>query len=568
VTRLRTLPEALAAAATGETGYRFLTEDGEERWRPYADLAVSAARFGSALRALGVERGDRVALVIQEPEGFLTAFLGISVAGLVPVPVCPPGSFGAQEAYLATTEHVLHAAKVTALVTSAGLDVALADRAAQTGVRIVRRCEELDGPALPAFEPVEVTDTAFMQFTSGSTAHPKGVMLSHANLAANVEAIGGPAGLALAPADIGVSWLPLHHDMGLIGMALTPLYFKVSAVILSPVLFLKRPTEWLKAIHRFRGTCSFAPSFAYDLSLRRVKPADLEQLDLSSWRVAGCGAEPVRADTLEAFAQKFSAAGFNPSAFLPCYGMAEHTLAVTFARRGEPLEVDRISSEGLVDRRRAEPPSGPRDRALRVVNCGRPFPGHQVRIVDEDGIPVREGEIGEIVLAGPSVMQGYFDNPAATARTIRDGWLYTGDEGYLKGGDLYVCGRQKDIVIVNGRNFYPEDLEWAVGELPGVRSGNVVAFGVGGPGSGLAMVEGGGRERVIVVVESKGKVSGTDLAVEVRRRIVERVGLQVDEVVVAPPGTVQRTTSGKVRRSMLKSHYESGTIRNGHGSPR
>jgi fatty-acyl-CoA synthase len=344
--------------------------------------------------------------------------------------------------------------------------------------------------------------------------------------------------------------------MGLIGMALTSLGAPVTTVIMPPVLFLKRPTEWLKAIHRYRGTISFAPSFAYELCLRRFKPADLEQLELSCWRIAGCGAEPVRADTLEAFAQQFAAAGFNPRALLPCYGMAEHTLAITFATRGDPLKVDAISSEALVVRRRAAPPRGPHERALRIVNCGRPFPGHEVRIADEDGLPLPERAIGEILVRGPSVMQGYFELPDSSARTLRNGWLHTGDEGYLSQGDLYVCGRQKDIVIVNGRNFYPEDLEWAVGELPGVRSGNVVAFGVGGLGSGE-------RERVVVVVESKGKLAAPELGSEVRRRIVESVGLQVDEVVIAPPGTVQRTSSGKLKRSLLKSLFESGALGNG-----
>jgi fatty-acyl-CoA synthase len=323
---------------------------------------------------------------------------------------------------------------------------------------------------------------------------------------------------------------------------------------MSPVLFLKRPTEWLKAIHRYRATITFAPSFAYDLCLRRVKQADLEQLDLSSLRVAGCGAEPVRADTLEAFAQAFAPAGFNPRAFMPCYGMAEHTLAITFAKLGQPLQVDHISSEALVVRRRAAPPRGVHERALRIVNCGRPFAGHEVQIVDEEGLVLPERAIGEILARGPSMMQGYFEQPDATARTLRNGWLHTGDEGYLSGGELYVCGRQKDIVIVNGRNFYPEDLEWAVGELPGVRSGNVVTFGVGGLG-------GGDRERVVVVVESKGKLPAPELSLEVRRRIVESVGLQVDEVVIAPPGTVQRTSSGKVKRSLLKSQYEAGAFR-------
>jgi fatty-acyl-CoA synthase len=542
------------AAGTG-LGFRFLNELGEEHWCSYAALVELAASLGGALRAEGLKRGDRVALVIQEPEGFMRAFLGASVAGLVPVPVCPPSSFGAQEAYLATTEHVLAAAKVSAVLTGEPLEAALRDRARHSGVPRVHRWDTLEGPALAAFEVVALSDPAFMQFTSGSTAQPKGVVVTHANLAANAAAICGSSGLDLQASDIGVSWLPLHHDMGLIGMALASLSAPVTTVIMPPVLFLKRPTEWLKAIHRYRGTITFAPSFAYDLCLRRFKPADLEQLELSCWRVAGCGAEPVRADTLEAFALAFAPAGFNPRAFLPCYGMAEHTLAITFASRGEPLQVDEISSEALVVRRRAAPPRGPYERALRIVNCGRPFPGHEVRIADEDGLPLPERAIGEIILRGPSVMQGYFEQPDSSARTLRDGWLHTGDEGYLSHGDLYVCGRQKDIVIVNGRNFYPEDLEWAVGELPGVRSGNVVAFGVGGLGSGE-------RERVVVVVESKGKLAAQELAAEVRRRIVDSVGLQVDEVVIAPPGTVQRTSSGKVKRSLLKSQFESGALRN------
>jgi acyl-CoA synthetase (AMP-forming)/AMP-acid ligase II len=559
VNQLRTIPRMLEDAARSGLGYRFLNEQGDERACSYAELVELAARLGGALRADGLKRGDRVALVIQDPEGFLTTFLGASLAGLVPVAVCPPSSFGAQEAYLATTEHVLAAAKVSAVLTAEPLEAALRERAAHIGVPRVRRWDELQGPALAAIEPAALTDVAFMQFTSGSTAQPKGVVLTHANLSANTSVICGPSGLTLGPEDFGVSWLPLHHDMGLIGSALASLSAPITTAIMPPVLFLKRPTEWLKAIHRYRATVSFAPSFAYDLCLRRFKPADLEQLDLSCWRIAGCGAEPVRADTLEAFGRAFAPAGFNPNAFMPCYGMAEHTLAITFAKPGEPLQVDEISSEALVVRRRAAPPRGPHERALRIVNCGSPFPGHEVRIVDEEGLQLPERAIGEILVRGPSVMQGYFEQPEASARALRAGWLHTGDEGYLSHGDLYVCGRQKDIVIVNGRNFYPEDLEWAVGELPGVRSGNVVAFGVGGLG-------GGDRERVVVVVESKGKLPADELAVEVRRRIVDSVGLQVDEVVIAPAGTVQRTSSGKVKRSQLKSQFESGALGN-HRAP-
>ena len=280
--------------------------------------------------------------------------------------------------------------------------------------------------------------------------------LTHRNLCANVNAINGAHGLATTDADSAVSWLPLHHDMGLVGMALGPLYSARPAVFLPTHVFVRRPAEWLRAISRHRATVSFAPNFAYDLCVRRVKDLDLAGVDLSCWRVAGCGAEPIHAPTLAAFAERFRAFGFRETSFLPGYGLAEHVVAATFAPRGRPIRTDGA-----------------------LVSCGVPLPDHRLRIVDEHGRELPEREVGEITLAGPSVMQGYYENGALTREALCDGWLRTGDLGYLADGELYVCGRAKDLIIANGRKFHPQDLEWGVDELAGIRRGRAVAFGTG-----------------------------------------------------------------------------------------
>jgi fatty-acyl-CoA synthase len=375
-------------------------------------------------------------------------------------------------------------------------------------------------------------------------------VLSHRNLSANVDAINGPAGLGTGAEDSAVSWLPLYHDMGLVGMALGPLFSSRPGVLLTPQAFVKPPADWLKAISRYRATVSFAPNFAYELSVRRVKDRDLEGLDLSSWRVAGCGAEPIHAPTLTAFAERFAAAGFRSTSFLPCYGLAEHVLAATFPGRNRGLRVDRLSADELTEQGRAVPasPDGP---AVELISCGRALPGHQIRIVGESGDPVKEREVGEITLSGPSVMLGYYKQDALTAQTIRDGWLRTGDLGYLSGGELFVCGRAKDIIIVNGRKYHPQDLEWAVDALAGVRRGRVVAFGA---------TEFGQADRVVIVVEPSGTVSSEVLVETIRREIRDLFGLYVADVAVVRSGTVARTTSGKVQRAATKARYESGEL--------
>jgi fatty-acyl-CoA synthase len=343
----------------------------------------------------------------------------------------------------------------------------------------------------------------------------------------------------------------MYHDMGLVGMAIGAVYGSLSAVLLTPQNFVKRPVDWLRAISRHRGTVSFAPNFAYDLALRRVKDADVEGLDLSSWRVAGCGAEPIHAPTLAAFAEKFRPAGFRATSFLPSYGLAEHVLAATVSPRGRELRVEHLSTDAVAVRRLATHASPGHGERLTLVSCGLPLPGHRIRITDEAGRALPEGSIGEISLAGPSVTPGYYKDEALTANSIRGGWLHTGDLGYLSNSELFVCGRMKDVIIVNGRKHHAQDLEWSIDDLAGIRRGRVVAFGT---------AERGRPERAVIVVEPSGTVPADVLTDAIRRRIVDLCGLLIHDVVLVRRGMVARTTSGKVRRAATKQRYERGDL--------
>ncbi len=550
MTTLRTLPEALDRAARSGEGYTFVVGSVETR-RSYAELQQASFRVARSLKEAGVRRGDVVALVLGDAEPFLTTLFGASMAGVIPASVYPPVTAGGLERYFDLTAGILRASGAKAVVTTAALVAGFeALRPTCPDLALVLSRESLDAPALPPDALPSLDDIVFVQFTSGSTSAPKGVALSHRNLSANVDAINGPAGLGTSAEDSAVSWLPLYHDMGLVGMAFGPLYSERPGVLLTPQAFVKRPAEWLKAISRYRGTISFAPNFAYDLTVRRVKDRDLEGLDLSCWRVAGCGAEPIHAPTLMAFAERFAPVGFRATSFLPSYGLAEHVLAATFPPRGRLPRVEHIASDDLTKRRLAV--LAVEDGAsVPVVGCGRALPGHAIRIVAEDGRELPDREVGEIALAGPSVMLGYYKEPALTAETLRNGWLYTGDLGYLSDGELFVCGRVKDIIIVNGRKFHPQDLEWAVAELAGVRRGRVVAFGT---------TQQGASDRVVIVAEPSGTVSAEVLADAIRRRVGDAFGLYVDDVVSVPSGTIGRTTSGKVQRAATKSRYERGVL--------
>ena len=550
----RTLAAALESAATQSSGgFGYVREGGDEHFEPYTDLLDRTRAVAGALLDVGLSPGDVVGVGIAEPDAFLHAFLGASYGGMVPAPVCPPWPGGSATSYIGTTQPMLDASGARAILTTASLVPAFESlRAVSPVVSEILDVETLRGPALRRAHPVTLDMPAFVQFTSGSSSEPKGVVLTHANLAANTAAIVGPGGLAIQDHDIGVSWLPLFHDLGLIGMALATLYRGIRTHFMPASLFLKRPVEWLRAIGRHRGTVSFAPSFAYDLCVRRVPEHELVNLDLSSWRVAGCGAEPIQASALASFADKFKRAGFDERSLMSCYGMAEHTLAATFSPLGRPPRIDTVRTEELATQNRAIPRDTDATPGTSVVSCGRAFPGHTLRVVDSRSRPLADRHVGEIVLRGPSVMKGYLTDDAGQD-TGRDDSLYTGDLGYLVDGELYVCGRLKETIIVNGRNYFPQDVEWAVAELPGVRKGRVVAFGT---------TTSGQPDRLIVVVGA-GRVLSPALARSIRRQVLEMLGVPVDEVVTVAGNVIPRTTSGKLQRARVKAAYEAG----GFGTP-
>jgi fatty-acyl-CoA synthase len=544
-----TISAALERAAATERGIRVIEQADRSLPISYNALLADALAIGGALHARGFAPGSHVALVMPEVADFIRAFFGITAAGLVPVPLCPPAQAGDPATFTRQSRHILNASHAVAVVTSPEI-ATLVGVSGISSEPVVMPIDTLRGsPPLSAPVPVPVDRPALLQFTSGSTAAPKGVVLSHASIDANAEAI--RYGLDLRPDDIGVSWLPLYHDMGLIGMLIAAVYGRVDLIIMSPVLFLKRPTVWLDAISTYRGTISFAPNFAFELCLRRVKSSQVEALDLSSWRVAGCGAEPVRAETLRAFAGHFAPSGFKPSSFMPSYGLAEHALAVTFSRGG--LKVDAVDAARLGRESLAVPVINGAP-AVRVVGCGRPFPGHEVRIVDEHERPLPDRHVGRIVTRGPSVMTGYFENPEATADALRGGWLQTGDLGYMANGELFVCGRTKDLIIRQGRKYHPPDLESAIADVEGIRPSGIVVFGIS------RMTD---ADEVIAVLEARASSALADIENHVRRRVRETAGLELDHVVVAPPGTIPRTTSGKVRRSETRERFQAGTLLTG-----
>jgi fatty-acyl-CoA synthase len=542
-----TVPAALEADDGGRAGFTFVGEDGGERHWPLAALRVRAREVAAALRDRGLAPGERVALILAEPEQFVPAFLGVMRAGGVPVPLYPPAAPGSLDGYLTAARHVVAAAQASYLVAGGATAGTLAPLAAGSTLRALVGYGELEGDAdrAPA-TPVDLDAVAFLQFTSGSTARPKGVVLTHRNIAANCRAI-MVDGLRARAGDLGVSWLPLFHDMGLIGFVLAPILHRQPVTLLPTRAFARNPTVWLRTISRHRGTVTFAPNFAYGLATRRVRDGELAGLDLSCLRVAGCGAEPIQAETLRAFAERFAACGFRADAFRPSYGLAESTLAISL---GRGIPVDRVDREALAEGR-AEPRA---DReAVELVGCGRPFPRHRLRIVEPaTGAALPPRAVGEIVVRGPSVTDGYAGDPAATAEARLGGWLRTGDLGYLADGQLFVCGRRKDLIVVNGRKYAPQDVEWAAGAVEGVRAGSVVAFGL--------PAEGGQRELVVVVAEARRGAPAERVALDVQRAVHRALALPVDRVVLVEPGALPKTSSGKLRRASARARYLAGAL--------
>ena len=528
-----------------DRGFTFTGGPGDDLFISFHDLRILAQKRAAHYLSLGLKRGDRVALVLPEGEQFIPAFLGALWIGLIPVPLYPPLSLGKLDAFMDALVTILNAAKPRALVTSERVAKVLWSAVGRIPtLEKVITSFDVEAP-LPPPADLGKDDVAFLQFTSGSTSLPKGVIVTHGSLAANCKAI-VVDGLQADPArDKGVSWLPLYHDMGLIGLVLAPICYGIPVVYIPTLSFIKNATLWLETIHKHQGTMSFAPNFAYALVSKRVKPEQIARWKLGQMRVFGCGAEPINPETMRAFVERFAPCGLKPEALLPCYGMAEATLAISFVGMDEPLRTDRIDAERYHADKKAAPGSG-----LEIVSCGRTFPAHELSIQDEDGRLLPDRHVGEICFRGPSVAAGYWENPDATRETFRGGWLHTGDLGYMVEGEVFISGRIKDILIVNGRNYYPQRLEWLIDEIAGVRKGSAVVFTRPGAAS----------EEIVVAAEARGTEDILSIKSAIVSRVSEEFQLSVADVALVAPGALPKTSSGKLQRRKTRDQYLRGTL--------
>jgi acyl-CoA synthetase (AMP-forming)/AMP-acid ligase II len=549
---------SLAAAAGHPSGVTFVGLREDETHVPWGEVHARAGRVAEALRSRGVRRGDRVAVVLRTEPAFLDAFFGALRAGAVPVPLYPPVRLGRMDEYLAATGRMLRVSGSRLAVTSPRIRRILGQAVAAAGpaldLGVADADELLAEGATPAGAGADggigPGDLALVQFSSGSTVDPKPVALTHANLTAQSAAL--VALVRPTPADVLVSWLPLYHDMGLVGCLLGAASYPGPLVLIAPEHFLARPALWLRAIARHRGTISAAPHFAYAYAAERIADADLVGLSLASWRVALDGAEPVTAPALRRFAGRFAARGLDPEALTPVYGLSEAALAVTFAPPGRALRTERLDPARL-----AAGAVEPGDR--EVVSVGVPVPGFAVEVREPDGRLAGERRLGRIRVRGPSVMQGYLGDPGGTARVLEDGWLDTGDLGFVSGGELFVHGRAKDVVIVRGANHAPSELEGALEGVPGLRPGCAVALGFvppAGDGEELLLL----AERARRGGDAEGPPPDGELEEAARRAVMERTGLRAHTVRILDPGTLPRTSSGKLRRSEALRRFLAGTL--------
>src|SRR5579864_4054132 len=543
----------------------FYVDEGESPSLTFGELLEGADRVAAELVQCGIGRGDTVALMLPTSREFFLVFAGILLAGATPVPIYPPFRADRVAEYAERQSAILSNAGARLLVTfreAAGVAKLLKplvhslEGVATADALVQSRAPAPLGPQLHS----RPGDLALLQYTSGSTGNPKGVMLTHANLLDNVRAIG--EALGMRSDDIGVSWLPLYHDMGLIGSWLMPLYFGLPVVVLSPLAFLSRPARWLRAFHRYGGTMGAAPNFAYELAAAKISDEEIQGIDLSTWRAALNGAEPVLPATLERFAARFAKCGFRRETLLPVYGLAEASLAVAIPPVGRGPRVDRLERATFAHEGRAvpAPPNASADdpNVISFVSAGPPVPRHEVRIANERGEDAGERVEGQLWFRGPSATQGYYRNAAATAALHPEGaeagWINSGDRAYRAEGEIYITGRVKDIIIHAGHNLYPHEIEDAVARVPGVRKGCVVAFGAADPIAGT--------ERLVIVAESRERnpAAQAQLAQAITARVAETLGLPPHVVEVVPPNVIPKTSSGKLRRDATKQRFLCGEL--------
>jgi len=532
---------------------KILHDSGGEEIITYRKLKEKAGKLAHTLAyEFEITRGNTIAIMLPMGADYFYTFFGIMMAGAVPVPIYPPANIRQVETHLLRHENILANSQSVMLIT--------VDQAKELGKIIKSSIEDLNFIVTPTElikeeiieeRPLGAKDIAFIQYTSGSTGIPKGVVLTHRNLVANVQAMG--EWVEAGPTDVFVSWLPLYHDMGLIGAWFGSLYFSSLLVIMSPLSFIAHPIKWLKAISDNKGTMTAAPNFAYELCLKRIKDEELKGLDLSSLKRAFNGAEAVGPETLKSFHERFSPYGLKLESLMPVYGLAENSLGLTFPPMRRKPVIDVIDREKFMKTGDANPSKG--NNPLKYASCGPALEGFQLRIIDEGGQEVGDRKIGHIQFMGPSSTSGYFRNPEASKKLFDGNWLNSGDLGYTVNGELYITGRSKDLIIHGGRNIYPEEIEQGIGDIEGIRKGCVAVFGSSDPVRGT--------ERLIVVAETRVKDKIHELEKKIIAKVVDLVGSAPEEVFIGPPHTVLKTLNGKIRRSATRELFEKGELGKG-----
>ncbi|MFQ5789852.1 MAG: fatty acyl-AMP ligase, partial [Acidobacteriota bacterium] len=552
-----TLGKLLKRAAGFDRVVRFVGRGDGETAYSYEDVYLRAAEVAAGLERCGVRRGDRIGVNLPTSIEFYDAFFGISLAGAIPVPFYPPVRLGRLDEYHARTAAMLQVSEARLVLTDRRVRRLLGKTVERADLELgCLTTEEVAGGRQGASLHRESSpqDLALIQFSSGATGAPKAVCLTHRQVLSNVRAIlrvimgAYPETSGLQHS--GVCWLPLYHDMGLIGCVFTALMHPGDLTLIPPELFVARPGTWFRAISRHRATVSPAPNFAYSLCVERIGDAELEGVDLSSWRLALNGGEPVMASVLERFRTRFRRWGFREEALTPVYGLAEAALAVTFSDPSRQYGVCCFDPEGLA----AEGVARPAREGKALVSVGKPLPGYEVRVVEEHGRDVAPTRVGRILVRGPSVMQGYLGLADENGRVLHEGWLDTGDTGFFHEGELFIYGRAKDLIVLRGCNYAPQDIEQTLGALEGVRQGCCAAVGL--------VPEGGAGEELFVFVErsrTRGPGGDARLAQAVARRIAECTGL-TGKVLILEPGTLPRTSSGKIRRGETRERYFAGKL--------
>jgi fatty-acyl-CoA synthase len=553
--RFGSLSEALDYAATGRSGMNFYSDRLElVKALPYRELRDRAIALARRLHGAGLRRGDRIGLIADTGPDFIVAFAACQYGGLLPAPMPLPNAFGGRETYVEQIRHMLKAASASAAIAPEWVMPWLSDAGADMSLKLCGTLAQISDLPEALVTPVRSSpgELSYLQFSSGSTRMPAGIAVAHRALMSNTSRIAAN-GLLVREGDRAVSWLPFYHDMGLVGFLLTTIVAQLSVDFMPTRDFARRPLNWLRLIAQNGGTITYSSSFGYDLCAKRATSGQLPRFDLRSWRVAGIGGDMVRPHILERFADIFAPCGFRPGAFVPSYGLAEATLAVTFCEPGRGLRIDRVDTEELELSRRAVP-AGDGRRARDFVTCGRVLPDHAVQVRDDDGALLGERQIGHVFVQGPSLMSGYDRRPEDTAAAIgADGWLDTGDLGYFIGEELVITGRAKDIIIINGRNIWPQDLEYTAEQVDGVRQGDAAAFSI--------EREDHSEEQVVVLVQCRTvdpeKRRSLIQSVTASLRKVHGVGALVEPI---PRNSLPMTSSGKLRRRSARAAYLSGAF--------